>query len=112
MKIFCFAVTLSHVQQGNIFNLIDSFFRQHKIDRAHCIGVCTDGVKSMTERHKGAVALIRKVAPSVSWVHCSIHREALATKNMPSELLSVLHDVVKIVNFIKARPLQRNGKRA
>lgn len=59
----------------------------------------------MMGRHKGAVALILKVAPSVSWVHCSIHREALATKNMPDELLSVLNDVVKIVNFIKACPL-------
>ncbi|KAL1281206.1 hypothetical protein QQF64_000009 [Cirrhinus molitorella] len=89
----------------DIFNLMDSFFRVNEIDWVRCVGICTDGAKSMTGRHKGAVALIRKVAPSVSWVHCSIHREALATKNMPDELLSVLNDVVKIVNFIKARPL-------
>ncbi len=89
----------------DIFNLMDSFFSANEIDWARCVGICTDGAKSMTGRHKGAVAFIRKVAPSVSWVHCSIHREALATKKMPDELLSVLNDVVKIVNFIKARPL-------
>uniref|UniRef100_A0A9J8C488 Uncharacterized protein n=1 Tax=Cyprinus carpio carpio TaxID=630221 RepID=A0A9J8C488_CYPCA len=96
---------VTHSTGEDIFNLMDSFFRVHEVDWARCVGICTDGAKAMTGRHKGSVALIRKIAPAVSWVPCSIHREALATKNMPGELLTVLHDVVKIVNFIKARPL-------
>lgn len=96
---------VTHSTGEDIFNLMDSFFRVHEVDWARCVGICTDGAKAMTGRHKGAVALIRKIAPTVSWVHCSNHRKALATKNMPGEPLTVLHDVVKIVNFIKARLL-------
>ncbi|XP_056092494.1 zinc finger BED domain-containing protein 5-like [Rhinichthys klamathensis goyatoka] len=47
----------------------------------------------------------RTTGQEISWLHCSIHREALAAKNMPADLLAVLNDAVKLVNFIKARPL-------
>ncbi len=42
----------------------------------------------------------------VTAVHCSIHREALATKTMPADLKLVLDKAVRTVNFIKSRPLQ------
>jgi len=51
------------------------------------------GQKSMAGKHTGLIAHIRKVCPS------------LAAKNMPADLLAVLNDAVKLVNFIKARPL-------
>jgi hypothetical protein len=38
-------------------------------------------------------------------VHCSIHQEALAAKGMADSLKDVLDTTVKIVNFVKARPL-------
>uniref|UniRef100_A0A8C1P216 DUF4371 domain-containing protein n=1 Tax=Cyprinus carpio TaxID=7962 RepID=A0A8C1P216_CYPCA len=88
-----------------IFNLIDVFMRTNGIDWERCVGICTDGAKSMTGKHTGLIAHIRRVCPSISWLHCSIHREALAAKNMPADLLAVLNDAVKLVNFIKARPL-------
>ena len=44
MKMCCFAVPLSHIQQGKIFfYFMDSFFRAHVIDWMRCVGVCTDG---------------------------------------------------------------------
>nr|XP_006005906.1 PREDICTED: zinc finger BED domain-containing protein 5-like [Latimeria chalumnae] len=88
-----------------IFRLLDSFINQHDIVWSKCIGICTDGVKSMTGRHSGVVTRIRAVAPNAMWVHCSIHREALAAKSMPTNLKEVLDNAVKMVNFIKARPL-------
>lgn len=88
-----------------IFNLIDVFMRTNGIDWERCVGICTDGAKSMTGKHTGLIAHIRRVCPSISWLHCSIHREALAAKNMPADLLAALNDAVKLVNFIKARPL-------
>ena len=36
-------------------------------------------------------------------LHCIIHREALASKNLQPELSGVLQTAVKIVNFIKSR---------
>ena len=48
---------------------------------------------------------VKAVAPDASCVHCSIHREDLAAKGMPDSLKDVLHTAVKMVNFVKARPL-------
>ena len=48
---------------------------------------------------------MQAVAPDATWVHCSIHREALAAKGMPNSLKDVLDTTVNMVNFVKARPL-------
>jgi hypothetical protein len=48
---------------------------------------------------------VQAVAPYTTWVHCSIHREALAAKGMPDSLKDILDTTVKMVNFVKARPL-------
>ncbi|MBN3325960.1 ZBED5 protein, partial [Atractosteus spatula] len=53
----------------------------------------------------GVVAQIREVAPDMKWTHCSIHREALAAKKMAEDLKSVLDSAVKVVNSIKAQPM-------
>jgi zinc finger BED domain-containing protein 5/7/8/9 len=54
----------------------------------------------------GVIARVKEIAPAVVWIHCSIHREALASKKMPPRLKNVLDTAVKVVNYIKARPLQ------
>ena len=41
----------------------------------------------------------------ITFTHCFIHREALAAKKLAPELNDVLHDAVKIINFIKNRAL-------
>ena len=51
------------------------------------------------------VKRVQAVAPNATWVHCSIHREALAAKGMPDSLKDVLDTTVKMVNFVKTRPL-------
>jgi hypothetical protein len=51
------------------------------------------------------VTLVQAVAPDATLVHCSIHREALATKGMPDSLKDVLDTTVKMIHFVKARPL-------
>ena len=59
----------------------------------------------MTGRHSGVETRMQAVAPDATWVHCSIHREALAAKGMPDSLKNVLDATVNMVNFVKARPL-------
>ena len=59
----------------------------------------------MTGRHSGVVMCAQAVAPDATWVHCSIHREALAAKGMSDSLKDILDTTVKMVNFVKARPL-------
>ena len=50
------------------------------------------------------VTCVQAVAPDATWVHCSI-REAIAAKGMPDSLKDILDTTVKMVNFVKARPL-------
>jgi hypothetical protein len=57
----------------------------------------------MTGKRSGVVAQIKEVAPDAKFVHCSIHREALAARKMPAISKTVLTKAVKVVNFIKYR---------
>ncbi|XP_057184698.1 zinc finger BED domain-containing protein 5 [Triplophysa rosa] len=89
-----------------IFDILNAFIVSNGIDWSKCVGLSTDGARAMTGHRNGLVARVKTLAPLVSSVHCSIHREALATKKMPTDLKCVLDEAVKIVNFIKTRPLQ------
>jgi hypothetical protein len=57
----------------------------------------------MTEIHSGFVAQFKEVTPDAKFIHCSIHREALAARKMPAILKTVLTVPVIVVNFIKTR---------
>ncbi|XP_063049261.1 zinc finger BED domain-containing protein 5-like [Engraulis encrasicolus] len=89
----------------DIFHMLDTFVTSNGLLWTKCVGICTDGARAMTGRHSGVVTRVQAVAPDATWVHCSIHREALAAKGMPTELKNVLDTTVKIVNFVKVRPL-------
>jgi len=102
-----------------LFHVLDTFFVESGLAWTQCVGVCTDGAAAMTGRKSGVVAPVKQVAPHIASTHCMIHREALATKDMNEDLAYVFSTCVKIVNFIKARPLNhrlfenvpRNGSR-
>ena len=51
--------------------------------------------------------IAQKQNSNIILIHCFIYREALVAKTLGSELNSVLDMVVKIVNYIKMRPLKR-----
>ena len=59
----------------------------------------------MTGRFKGLMARIRDKNPEVQWNHCVIHREALEAKKLSPVLHDVLNNSIKVINFIKSRPL-------
>jgi hypothetical protein len=74
----------------------------HRMEKKY-VGVCSDGARAMTGKHSGFVAHIKEVAPDAKFVHCSIHRQALAARKMPAILKTVLTEAVKAVNLIKSR---------
>jgi hypothetical protein len=41
----------------------------------------------------------------VNFINCIIYREALESRDLEPKLHSVLQEAVKVVNFVKARPL-------
>lgn len=88
----------------DLFQMVDSFMAENNINWEACVGVCTDGARSMAGCYGGLKALIQKKAPLALWTHCIIHREALASKNISSALNEVLQSVIEVVNFIKTRP--------
>ncbi|XP_067132430.1 protein FAM200A-like [Centruroides vittatus] len=63
---------------------------ENNLEWTKCVGVCTDGGRSMSGSYGGLQALIRNKAPDSVWTHCIIHREALASKaKTPSEFTSL-----------------------
>ncbi|XP_037699832.1 SCAN domain-containing protein 3 isoform X2 [Choloepus didactylus] len=70
-----------------------------------CVGVCSDGAASMIGKHSEVITQIKELAPECKTTHCFIHRESLAMKKISAELNSVLTDIVKIVNYVKANAL-------
>ena len=71
-----------------------------------CIAICSDGAKAMTGAKSGFIARLKEQMPNACWVHCFLHRQALAAKACPQEYSQVLNIAIKIVNSIKGKALQ------
>lgn len=87
-----------------MFQVIDSFFKEHDLQWKTCSHICTDGAAAMTGSVKGLFGQVKKVNPDIKWMHCIIHREALASKRMSADLSAVMDDAVIMMNFIQPRP--------
>ncbi|XP_028659076.1 protein FAM200B-like [Erpetoichthys calabaricus] len=92
----------------DIFAMLNDFFIANKLEWSSCIGICTDGAAAMTGHKSGVVARVRTVSPNIISTHCMIHREALASKDLNESFGEVLNTGIKLVNWIKCRPL--NGR--
>lgn len=85
----------------DIFNSVDLYLSSVGLSWEYCVGITTDGAAAMTGKHSGVVKQILERAPNATWNHCFLHREALAAKDMVTELDEALKDVIKVVNHIK-----------
>ena len=90
----------------DIFSAVDTRLRNYELSWECCISICTDGAGAMVGKHKGFLARVSQIAPHINFTHCIIHRENLASKTLDQQLKCVLDSAVKIVNYIKSRPLQ------
>ncbi|GFT43673.1 SCAN domain-containing protein 3 [Trichonephila clavipes] len=104
-----------------LFDILNNFINEANIEWKNCVGICTDGARTMSGRFKSMQALVKQKSPLCIWTHCMIHREALASKEISPGLNIVLMTVVTVVNYIKMRPpkiknlfwtLQRHGRSA
>ena len=50
-------------------------------------------------------ARVKKMSPSVTSVHCILHRFALADKLLPPDIKTSLNLVVRMVNYVKTSAL-------
>lgn len=88
-----------------IFNMLNNFFEIEGLTWDNCIDICTDVAKAMVGKTAGVVSRIKELTNNCSNSHCILHRQVLAIKNMPIPLKNVLDEAVKIINFVKSRPL-------
>ncbi|XP_034021474.1 SCAN domain-containing protein 3 [Thalassophryne amazonica] len=104
---FLFCKALPEKSTGEeIFRVTSEYLDKGGLAWENCTGVCTDGAAAMVGRSKGFVSRVKEINPNVIVTHCFLHREALVAKTLPVDLGTVLDDVVRLVNFVKMRPLK------
>jgi hypothetical protein len=104
LKIYCSVKLLKATEQAKqFFNVIDTYMMEHNINRQKCVDVSTAGARAMVRKVVGVVACIKALVLSSLSSHCLLHRQGLVVKTMPANLKNV-HDTVKFVNHIKAKP--------
>ncbi|XP_053568057.1 SCAN domain-containing protein 3-like [Bombina bombina] len=104
---FLFCKALPEKTTGEeIFRVTSDYLEQGGLKWENCTSVCTDRAAAMVGRTKGFVSRVKEKQPDVIVTHCFLHREALVAKTLPADLASVLDDVVRMVNFVKSRPLK------
>ncbi|KAE8739583.1 hypothetical protein FOCC_FOCC014913 [Frankliniella occidentalis] len=102
---FCLPIE-SNANAANNFGIIDLYLLTNGLLWSNC-EVCTDGAPVMIRAKSGFKVLVLKSNPKVTFMHCIIHRGSLASGFAEdSPFQTDLAVVVKMVNEIKAHPLQ------
>jgi zinc finger BED domain-containing protein 5/7/8/9 len=65
----------------------------------------TDGAPSMLGSRSRYRVYVAAANPTAKHLHCMIHRHALSSKTLSSELKAVLDNIVNIINIIKSSTL-------
>ena len=92
-------------KRDDIFQMVNSFFKQHGLKWENLRNYTTDGAPAMLGRKSGFRARVMEVAPHVKFLHCMIHRFALSCKVHPAAFFDVLSLVIKMVNNVKGSAL-------
>jgi hypothetical protein len=58
--LFCKSITASTKVQ-DLFEILNTFMVENNLEWTKCVGVCTDGGRSMSGRYGGLQALIRSI---------------------------------------------------
>ncbi|KAK7886202.1 hypothetical protein WMY93_025823 [Mugilogobius chulae] len=103
---FCRGFQLKGGQRARSSSNFWTYLTDARLSWDRCVAVCTDRAAAMTEWRSGMVAQIKSVNPNIIAMHCMLHGQALAAKDMEPVLHSVLNTAISAVNFVKSRPLQ------
>ena len=85
--------------------ILSSYLEARGLSWKDCVGICTDGAPSMVVSIKGFASLVKQENPDIISTHCFLQREVLISKSLGDVLKIVFDDVIKMVNFIKQRPV-------
>ncbi|KAI6656267.1 Zinc finger protein [Oopsacas minuta] len=102
--LFCYPLETS-TKVDDILAVLSYFFDENNLPWDKLVGICTDGAPAMIGSRSGFITKVKKKNSLAVGTHCIIHREALAAKTLPVELMDSLNAVIKIVNLIKTSAL-------
>jgi zinc finger BED domain-containing protein 5/7/8/9 len=103
--LFC-KIIQGNTTSSELFSIINQFFEENNIKWEMCVGLCTDGARSMSGKYNGLQALIKEVASQTIWTHCMLHRQSLVSKHSSEELDEVFQVIIRVINFIKGSSLR------
>ncbi|XP_051044784.1 zinc finger MYM-type protein 6 isoform X2 [Phodopus roborovskii] len=85
-----------------VFELINKYIDSRSLNWNHCVGFCTDGPTSMTDRRSCLKSKIQEITKNtVVFTHCFIHREHLAAEKLSPCLHETLLQSAQILSFVK-----------
>ena len=90
----------------DIYDALTSYLNHWHMTWEKCVGLYTYGCPSMIASVKGFVTLVKQSQANIFTTHCFFHHEALVAKVVGPELKDVLDMVIKIVNYLKSRPVK------
>lgn len=108
-------IPLQNTRTGeDIYKALKDCLLRNDINMRKLISVTTDGAPAMVGRRVGLIGLLMadNDFPAFQAYHCIIHQQALCSKLKHDELQNVMGIVVKIVNFIRANPLNHRQFKA
>lgn len=90
----------SCLSELDIFTELEKCIVGHyNLNWKNCKGITSDGTANITGKQSRVIKKLLEVT-SAMWNHCFIHREALVSREIPQNLMEVLKNAVKVVNFI------------
>lgn len=87
----------------DVFRLVSRFLEKNGLHWNNVQQVSVDGAPAMMGGNRGFRGFVQRENVEIMVDHCSIHRYSLVSKTLPDALKAVFIQVVKVVNFIKAR---------
>ncbi|XP_072392498.1 protein FAM200C-like [Diabrotica undecimpunctata] len=85
---------ITDTKRSSIFEVIKKFFEEKEIPLLNIIACASDDAAAMTGHHMGFIAHLKQAVPGILCVHCDIHREHLAAKNLSGKLHNSLRLVI------------------
>jgi hypothetical protein len=77
-----FCKDVSRATEEILFGMVNEFITKEGLNWDKCAGLFTDVAAAMTAKHSVIINRIKYISLNIKWIHCFIHREALATKKI------------------------------
>ena len=60
-------------------------------------------------QHNGFIARIKEVAPHINAIHCIIHRQHFAARDLGGEMSNALKVAINMINVVQVNSLHERG---